>query len=333
MPIMYLANYSPIAQIVEGEYPIIQSAIAVVVSISLGALSYSKIEKKYRDKGRADHSNLKITAIPLVLTLVLPAILFVCLDRSITFPLKNSGLPVPAETLPWNWDKECQFHSFSSDISRDPCKYGNHNSEKSILLIGDSHAASTSRAIITLGNMNDMDTFVFTFTGCGFVLSNKDFNPSNSYPYLTADCVRHNQKILKFVQKSKPTVVIYMHRSSSIVVSPNNSKSRAQYNNTVVENLQTLMKENSQVIHIGSTPELMPTVTRVQDWLNSKSKFSDIPFEDNSFWENNEVTDYYLNTLNIFCPERFAGIILLKVGYFTTQTTCLKLAEIVSYQS
>ena len=307
MPLLYLAKYSPVTQIGNGENRIVQSIIAVVASILLGALSYSKIENRYRNNGKTNHSSLKTIAVSLVLTLLVPATIFVGLARSTAFGLKNSGLPVPSKTLPWNWDKECQFFSPQPNINHKPCKYGNHNSGKSILLIGDSHAASDSRAIISLGNSNDMDTFVFTFQGCGFVLSNKDFKPSYSYPYLTSDCIKHNQSILNFVQNNKPTVVIYANRSSSIMVSPNNSRSRTQYNEMVAKNLEILMKENIEVIQIGSEPELLPIVTRIQNWLNSKSKFSKIPFEDNSFWETNKVTDYYLSTLNIFCPEKICS--------------------------
>jgi hypothetical protein len=238
-----------------------------------------------------------------VLTLLIPVAIFLSLDRSTAFWLKNSGLPVPSKILPWNWDKECQFLSPQQNIDPEPCKYGNHNSGKSILLIGDSHAASASRAIISLGNFNEMDTFVFTFSGCGFVLSNKDFKPSYSYPYLTPGCMKHNQSILNFIQNSKPTVVIYAHRSSSIMVFPNNSRSRAQYNEMIVKNLKVLIQENIELIHIGSTPELSQSVTVVQVRQNFKGKFSNIPFEDNNFWENNKVTDYYLSTLNIFCPK------------------------------
>ena len=303
MPLLYLAKYSPLMQIGTGENRKIQSAIAVVASILLGALSYSKIENKYRNRGKTDHSSLKTIVVSIVLTLLIPVAIFVSLERSTAFGLKNSGLPVPSEILPWNWDKECQFFSPQPNINPEPCKYGNHNSGKSILLIGDSHAGSISKAIISLGDSNDMNTFVFTFAGCGFVLNNKDFKSSYSYPNLTPDCIKHNQSILNFVQDSKPTVIIYAHRSSSMV-SPNNSKSRTQYNEMVLKNLKFLMRENIEIIHIGSEPELLPIVTLVQAWKNSKSKFSNIPFEDNSFWENNRVTDYYLSTLNIFCPKK-----------------------------
>jgi peptidoglycan/LPS O-acetylase OafA/YrhL len=304
MPLLYLAKYSPVTQIGKGENRIVQSVVAVVASILLGALSYSKIENKYRNRGKADHSSLKTIAVSLVLTLLIPVAIFVGLDRSTAFGLKVSGLPVPSEIPPWNWDKDCQFISSQTNIKYEPCGYGNHNSGNSILLIGDSHAASISRAVISLGNSNDMKTFIFTFAGCGFVLTNKDFKSSYSYPNLTPNCIKHNQSILNFMQNSKPTVVLYAHRSSSVMVFPNDSRSRNQYNEMVAKNLKVLMKENIGIIHIGSGPELLPVVTRINDWQNSKSKFSNIPFEDNDFWENTKVTDYYLNTLNIFCSEK-----------------------------
>jgi hypothetical protein len=72
----------------------------------------------------------------------------------------------------------------------------------------------------------------------------------------------------------------------------------------VVKSLEVLVKENIEVIHIGSEPELLPITTRVQEWLYSKGKFSNIPFEDESFWEKNKITGYYLSTLNIFCPKK-----------------------------
>ncbi len=304
MPLLYLAKYSPVIQIGNIENRIIQSTIAVIASILLGALSYSKIENKYRNKGKTDYLGLKTIAASLAVSLFIPLIILVSLERSTAFILKNSGLPVPNKILPWNWDKECQFFSPLPNINNDPCKYGDFNSGKSILLIGDSHAASISRAIISLGDSNEMNTFVFTFSGCGFVLSDKEFITSLSYPNLTADCIRHNQSILNFIQKSKPTVVIYANRSSSIMVFPNNFTSRTQYKEIIAKNLKVLMKENIDIIHIGSTPELLPSRTVLQDGFRNKVIFSKIPLEDNSFWKSNRITNYYQDTLDIFCPEK-----------------------------
>ena len=114
--------------------------------------------------------------------------------------------------------------------------------------------------------------------------------------------MKHNQSILNFVKSNKPTVVVYAHRSSSIMVTPNDLRSRTQYNEMVAGNLEVLMKENLDLIHIGSVPELLPIVTRIQDWLKFESNYSDTPFEDNIYWDANNVTNYYLNTIDIFCP-------------------------------
>jgi peptidoglycan/LPS O-acetylase OafA/YrhL len=303
MPVLYLAKYSPVTLIGIDENRNIQVIIAVFASILLGALSYSNLENRYRNGFRDDHSSRKKIAIPLVITLLVPVLVFVSLDRSTAIALKNSGIPVPSEIPPWDWDKECKFFSSPQNKNPKPCKYGNHRSGLSILLIGDSHAASISRAIISLGNSNNMDTFIFTFSGCSFLLNNKDFNSSYSYPLLTPDCIEHNQMILNFVRINKPTVIIYAYRSSSKYVYPNNSVARTQYNVMVLKNLKVLMKEDIKAIQIGSVPEVIPTETRVEDWLDRKAKFSNIPNEDNNFWENNFPSDYYLDTLNIFCPR------------------------------
>ncbi len=303
MPVLYLVKYSPVTLIGIDENRNIQVIIAVFASILLGALSYSKIENRYRNGFRVDHSSQKKLAIPLVVTFLVPVLVFVSLDRSTAIGLKNSGLPVRSETPPYDWDKECNFLSSQQYINPKPCKYGNHKSGESILLIGDSHAASISRAIISLGDSNNMDTLIFTFSGCSFVLNSKDFNYSYSYPYLTPDCVKHNQSILNFVRNNKPTVIIYSYRSSAPYVYPNNSGSRTHYNEMVLKNLKVLMKEDIKAIHIGSVPELLPIETRVQDWLGLKAKFSDIPNEDNNYWEDKFAADYYLNTLNIFCQK------------------------------
>lgn len=236
-----------------------------------------------------------------ILSIFIPAAIFFGVDQSSKFELKNSGLPVPKGIPPWNWDKEC---TFLSSPSKKPCRYGNHYSGKSILLIGDSHAASASRAIISLGKSHGMDVDIFTFEGCGFVLNNRNFKSNYSYPYLSSSCLAHNQSILAYVRKNRPTIVIYQTRSSSIMILPNNPTSRLHYNSLVAKNLELLINEGIDLIHIGSVPELLPIRTRINYWLGSKSTFSQIPFEDNTFWENQNITPYYLNILSVFCPKK-----------------------------
>jgi len=303
MPLLYIAKYSPWARIGDNENRVIQSILAVIASISLGALSYSKIENRYRNQDKNIFLKAKSIATTLVVTVVVPLVLFVGVDHSNALWAGKSGLPVPDRVLPWNWDEKCQFYSPQPDVNSKPCKYGDHNSGKSIFLIGDSHAASDSRSIIKLGNLNDMDTFVFTFQGCGFVLSKTELNPSFAYPYLTDDCIKHNKSILEFAKSKRPTVIILTHRSSSIMVSPNNKISRSQYNQMIAKNLKVLREVNIPIINIGSEPELLPGNTWLHFLLKKNVAYSQVPFEDRLFWGESNSTNYYLDSLKIFCPN------------------------------
>jgi peptidoglycan/LPS O-acetylase OafA/YrhL len=304
MPLLYIAKYSPAMGSVNNESRIIQTITAIILSIVFGAINYSKIENRFRNIATSNKISYKTFVASIVLTLFFPAATLVILDRSATFEIRNSGMPIASRIPPWDWDKNCQFLFSRRIVNSMPCEYGEHDSGKSILLIGDSYAASASRAIISLGSSNGMNVYVYTFSGCGFVLSKEDFAPFHSYPYLSEACLEHNKKILKFVQNRKPIVIIYMHRSSSVMVFPNNTKSRAEYNKMIAKNLKVLMKENIKVIHIGPTPELLAITTRVQEMIKAESTFSKIPFEDSVFWQSNLVADHYLNSLDIFCQGK-----------------------------
>jgi peptidoglycan/LPS O-acetylase OafA/YrhL len=296
MPLLYVAKYSPLIQSNNFKVQIMYSAIAVVASILIGALIYNKIEVKFRELGKVKTSS-RFSTVIFVAILLIPVFTFALLYR-----VTASITPVPNKVEPWNWDSQCKIYSPYPNVNDKPCKYGNFNTGKSILLFGDSHAASISRAIITLGKSNNMDTFVFTFEGCGFAVDEKGFNPSYSYPYLTPECIKHNNLILDFVREKNPTVVIWAHRSSSIMVVPNNPESRYQYNEMIARNIDELMGENQNLINIGSLPELDMNLSWLQATTNPIGFFSPIPFEDNFFWENKTESSFYVNTTEIFCP-------------------------------
>ncbi len=301
LPLLYIAKYSPMTKIGNSENRIIQSLVAVCVSVAIGSICYSKIENKYRKRGDCSSNNKSIT-LALILTLFLPLILFVSLDRSTLVALPSSGMPTPGLVLPWDWDENCQVESLNSKVNSSPCKYGDASWNHSILLIGDSHAASVSRAVIALGNTNNMRTFVFTFQGCGFIKSEYELDVTYRYPYLTKECLEHNDAILRLVSEIQPSVIIWAHRSSSTMVSPNNVESRTRYNKMIARNLLSMTDKKNILINIGSGPEFIPISTWTEVLLKRKSYFSKIPFEDNIFWKSRNATGYYLDSLKILCP-------------------------------
>ncbi len=279
--------------------------VALILSIISGSLFYQKVETRYK-RGPVPKSeltsSLRNRIVAVSLTFALPVVLFVSVDRSASLAFDGVRVPIPEKIPPWEWDNKCKFFSTEKIVNTMPCKYGNFDYGESVLLIGDSHAASISQAVVKLGAQNSWNVYVFTYLGCGFVTSKTNFESEYSYPYLTPKCLQHNRAILDFVETYKPEVVIWSHRSSSIFVQPNDFRGRTQYNKLVARDIRKLNKL-APVINVGSGPELVTSLTRVQDLFNNVSFFSKIPWEDSFFWKNSSATSYFFDSLKLFCKN------------------------------
>ncbi len=305
MPLIYLSKYSPVLGSSHSDSRWALIVLAVISSIVIGSIFFQKVESRYK---RSRDPSLELTPSPrsriviVVLTFALPFALFVGVDRSSSMAFNGVQVPVAEKTLPWDWDAKCRFFSTEDVTNSVPCKYGDSSQRGSILLIGDSHAASISRAIVELGAQNSLNVYVFTHLGCGFVTRINHNNSRYDYPYLTPKCLQHNRAILGFVKEYKPDAIIWSHRSSSIFVKPNDFNGRVQYNKLVesgIRELNTIVP----VINVGSGPELVTSLSRVQDLFTDVSFFSKIPSEDAVFWKNSSSAAYFLDILPFFCKN------------------------------
>jgi hypothetical protein len=303
MPVVYLATLCPLNQL-NYKIPVsIRSVIVICGSVFLGTALFEKIERKFRNEPILIlQKNIKPFYI-FVAILMTPILLLVGLDRSSALlPIEN-GKPPTTKIHPWDWDEECKFYSTSLNINHEPCKYSHLGSDKSIMLIGDSHAASLSKMVVNLSRSLGMNTYIFTMEGCGFILKRLDTKSSLDFPFLTPDCIKHNNSILAYVKELKPTVIVWGHHSSSIYVTPNNSDSRLYFNQQQKFSFEALRLEESRIINVGSVPELQPISFRLGALLGVKSRYSEIPSQDNSYWITNWEKAMYLNSLDIFCPK------------------------------
>jgi peptidoglycan/LPS O-acetylase OafA/YrhL len=134
MPLVYIAKFSPFTQIGSGENRIIQSAIAVVASILLGALSYSKIENKYRNRGKKGFTESSNISKVIVCVFSCPLTIFLLL----TGFSGTSGTPMDKDRLD---NGLCKFwtpsldENFRSRFLKCHSKFG-----RAIVVLGDSHA-------------------------------------------------------------------------------------------------------------------------------------------------------------------------------------------------
>jgi hypothetical protein len=131
MPVIYIIDrlFKRFINVAENE--LIQSIISFVVLIFLGALSYSKIENRFRSIGKRNNRNVKSNAMAITLSFVIPLTLL------LPFGL-NSGNNMYKDRLD---DGVCKFwtpvldNDFYSRFNNCKLKFG-----KATIVLGDSHA-------------------------------------------------------------------------------------------------------------------------------------------------------------------------------------------------
>jgi peptidoglycan/LPS O-acetylase OafA/YrhL len=198
MPLLYIAKYSPVTQIGNSEDRIIQSIIAVAVAILLGALSYSKIENRFRNVDKDNTGGVKKVLATMVPTLLIPLSLFVTMEKGIDNHFwgldRNVQPPVAAKTL----DSKCNlnFERFA------PCSYKVSGSDNIVLLIGDSYAAQYSHAVQYVAKNQNWSTSVWAMNSCRFLLEKSNQNE------VTDKCINQNRQILQWVEKNRPNKII-----------------------------------------------------------------------------------------------------------------------------
>ena len=198
MPLLYIAKYSPITQIGNGENHIVQSIIATIVSILLGALSYSKIENRFRGRDKSNASGFKTISTTMVLTLVLPLLLFISID-------------IGQKTRYWGLDRNIQKPIYAGALdpncARDseigpPCVYTTSGATKTVLLIGDSHAGHISQALVDAAQATNWNAVVWTHSGCHVKFQ------KSIYGQATDKCIDINKQMKTWVLRNKPAVII-----------------------------------------------------------------------------------------------------------------------------
>jgi peptidoglycan/LPS O-acetylase OafA/YrhL len=311
LPLIYLAKYSPVFRSKGENERTVQIVLAVLLSIILGYLNYLLVENRFRVPRHNERGLVDLKSISLFV--MIPLLIFYVTDKNAIGASRiDDRVPIPNVVLPWDWDKKCAFLSPNPDINQTPCLYGDSSASQSILLIGDSHAASASKALIRVGELNGVKVWIFTFMGCSFMKTDEIFNYDTRYPNFSSECNQHNKRIFDFVKKEKPSVIVYAHASSSKFVVPNDRTSRDKYNELILENLYKLRQSASRIILVGSVNEYIPRETYFELLSGQSGRWSRIPFDDNDFWQKRVGIEFkYLDTLNIFCPK---GICENKAG-------------------
>jgi peptidoglycan/LPS O-acetylase OafA/YrhL len=148
MPFIYLAKYSQVAGIGDGENRKFQTFIAVALSIAVGSVSYSQIENRYRETEA--NSPVFLNHVKQLLAIFFGALTIILLllatgsgkywaDRQITKTSNISELAICSKVS--NLEKICTSESSLENPT--------------LLLIGDSHADHLAEAILGASRLSD----------------------------------------------------------------------------------------------------------------------------------------------------------------------------------
>jgi hypothetical protein len=207
MPLLYIAKFSPLTGFGNDNDRMIQSSIGVFFAILLGALSYSKIENRFRDKGEKTGNKKRLTTT-LALTFVIPLVFLLTMDRG-------------SEKLYWGLDRNIQppLHSGSlasncnlNTLSGPPCSYKSPGSNRTALLWGDSHAGHISQAFVRAAEESSWNLAVSSYGSC-----HVQFKRSRNSQ--TSDlCLLRNRENLRWASRVKPDLIVvsqYVFSNSS----------------------------------------------------------------------------------------------------------------------
>jgi peptidoglycan/LPS O-acetylase OafA/YrhL len=300
LPLIYLAKNSDFFVIGDGSSRFVQTICAVVVSVFIGALIFKFVEKRFRITHKINSKENKKKNHILALGLLITLTLLFQMDQSVR--KLNPGLPVPPKILPWDWDPQCQLMGNDQVSITHPCEYGDSKAPHSILLIGDSQAASISRAVIAVSKDKSLKTYVYTHSRCPFVLTSTANQPINNALNISAQCVLHNSNVLKLVKELDPKFIIIASISSEIYTIPSSSQKREIFRDQIVSSISQLKNLSRNILFVGAGPEYSEVKTVIQKLTGAQGKYLNGFLEDAEYFKKVSKDNFwYLDSTEIFC--------------------------------
>ncbi len=294
MPLLYIARYSPLPAIGDPKYRITLILIFSLIFV-LGALSYSNVEQFFRDRreisgeGIFKHRRLSIFLLIAPLFL-LTAMLY--LEPRGYYGLSQA--PVAPKIPAVDWDRNCKFHN-----GKLPCIYKPISTNGRLLLIGDSHAAAISSAVVKSANASSLTAEVWTASACPFILRRtlENFNVKEGWDY----CLRHNEKVFNYISSTHPEAVVISFRSPYFVPGYL-SVSEMEYRSIILKNIRLVSELKTKVLIVGPVPEfrINPIIKSIRS--NSIDTYFET-IENPLFWKNNssQLEFTFIDAAKPFC--------------------------------
>jgi hypothetical protein len=169
---------------------------AIAISLPLASLLYKKVDQPIRNLSEFNRFRTLTTIGVLVALTVLSVVAFRLIVPSIDLTTINIAGEKPYYSLGSNTCVDIEIQ----EVDRNMCISGDLNAKKKLMLVGDSHSASISEAVISayLELNPNGSVFVWSKSGCPFLIDN---NPNRS-------CDTNRDFILELIEKEQPSEII-----------------------------------------------------------------------------------------------------------------------------
>jgi hypothetical protein len=273
-------------------------SLTFFAAIFLGILFYYHVEQKVSFV-RAQTMRPKVRITAGLAISILPISLFSALVLNIEGIYRHTGFPQGAAGATWVWDKECEFYLTSKSKPGEVCDYSNPESRVKVFLIGDSHAAVLSEDFVRMSKNLRFGAYVSTFEGCPFVLSLRDLRKMSTNPQ--EECLTHNRRILDWVKRERPKIIVYTHRGPLGYTGFGRQASVREFESVVHRDFTELSKLAQEGVLISSVPEwkafsLLDTLLRTSREVNPLS-LPDL----NLYKKVSNSNVSIVNSFDIFC--------------------------------
>ncbi len=237
-PLLYILSSTPG---VSNDDFFLRSLLGFSSSILLGVISFRTIERRYRKRRSPSysvHTDFKLSDLKIV-NFAKYILIFLILPG-----LSISGSQIISnDFLGFNRNVKIVVSGNQSDsckrTSDHDCLYSAGSEIRSVSLMGDSHASQFSSSLwnsLKVGGFSLNDS---SLTSC------QVFNPNSEQwkEYVTLECIKHNEAVLKQLIKSPPAFLVISQRSRDL----NQVKATFDF-------ISLIDSSKTRVVYIGVTP-------------------------------------------------------------------------------
>jgi len=227
-----------------------ERVIAIAITLLLADLTHQFVEEPFRLKNISSILVFKGTAIATVVSVLLgSAIILSNTDKIDVSGISGAVSLEQIKARPEIYNDGC--HANYAQIKSGKCEYANINSNRVIVLYGDSHAAQWFPALVEIANRSGYKLISLTKSACPSV----DTQRRDQGGFKMVRCVKWRENTIERIRKIQPDILIMS--SFQYYAPPPQTTNRLQWWNDGQRKLLTEIRGSStQLIYITDTPQV-----------------------------------------------------------------------------